>query len=485
MVARRCAPYSVLEKRPDRAGEERYRGEGNAMGKFTKRAVLVGAALALTVGGGAACLATAGADSADRPKEATGAEYIRVSEWARAYPTQYDSFAQYQVRENVKHGHYGIGMRLLAPVDRQAYEAVPVSTNFNQDENGLYKISGFHYDQASEQWVIDDDELGVDVVDTRIRKSCFSCKSSYTNVLFEEEGTAFIGAELDEEFVDAMSGQVWDCGLCHTDIENPSEYDVNNIMYSLQLGDDFDVIAKGERVCAPCHASSLGGFNVKGITAEEIQALDPFGYGLELEGLMQRALDNGSVKEDEATGMHIQNYAGHYDVEVFQGSVHQSLGMGCVDCHMATVTDPETGETYTNHNASGSPLDSPDTVAYCLTCHGEQGIESAEAMVAMVRDLQAENEAEQAVVRANLEKLYAGIADAVASGSVDEEALDQARSDYETAFAYVTWCDGKSNASGATQVHDGGKVAHDPEEIMTRVARAKALSEEGLELLGL
>ena len=127
------------------------------MGKYTKRSILVGAALALTVGGGVACLATAGADSADRPKEATGAEYVRVSEWAAEYPTQYESFAQYQVRENVKHGHYGIGMRLLAPVDRQAYDAVPVSTNFNQDENGLYKISGFHYDQATEQWVIDDD----------------------------------------------------------------------------------------------------------------------------------------------------------------------------------------------------------------------------------------------------------------------------------------------------------------------------------------
>ena len=73
----------------------------------------------------------------------------------------------------------------------------------------------------------------------------------------------------------------------------------------------------------------------------------------------------------------------------------------------------------------------------------------------------------------------------MASGDVDGETLDRARSDYETAFAYVTWCDGKSNASGATQVHDGGKVAHDPEEIETRVARAKVLSEEGLELLGL
>ena len=453
------------------------------MKKITKRALTAGTALALLVGGAAVCLAVEDAQTG-HPQEATGVEYISVGEWAERYPIQYESFEQYQVRDNVKHGHYGIGMRLLAPVAREAYDVVPTSTNLLQDSSGQYLISGFHYDQTSGQWVIDDDTLSPAIVDTRIRQSCFSCKSSYTNVLYEEEGTGFIGAELDSEFVDEMNGQVWDCGLCHTDIDNPTEYDVNNIMYSLQLGDDYDVVPQGERVCAPCHMSSLGGFNVAGITEDESKSLNPLEYGMELEGLMYRAIDRGTGAKDEATGMYIQDFAGHYDVEVFQGSVHQSLGMGCVDCHMPTMIDPDSGEEYTNHNASGSPLENEAALEYCLTCHKDQGIETADQMVEMVRDLQDESEAIQAEVRSNLSVLYDAIAAATADGSVPDDVLEQARSCYETAYANVTWCDGKSNASGAPQVHDGGKTVHDPDEIMTRIAYARDLSEEGLELLG-
>ena len=456
--------------------------KGERMGKGLKRSLLAGVALALSVGAAAACLASAG--MAGEQAEDSGAGYTRVSEWAEAYPTQYESFAQYQVRDNVKHGHYGIGMRLLAPVAREAYEAVPVSTNLDQDEQGQYKISGFHYDQASEQWVIDEDVLSPAIVDTRIRKSCFSCKSSYNNVVYEQVGTSFIGTELDEEYVSQIRGQVWDCGLCHTDINDPESYDVNNIMYTLSMGDDFEALAKNERVCAPCHTGSLSGWNSQGITTEEIEELEPLAYGLELEGLMQRALDEGKVALDEASGMYIQNFGGHYDIEVFQGSVHQSLGMGCVDCHMPAMIDEETGETYTNHNASGSPLENEAALEYCLTCHKDQGIETTDDMVKMVRDLQAESESIQAEVRDNLSVLYDAIVEATASGDIDESVLAEARSDYETAFANVTWCDGKRNASGAPQVHDGGKTVHDPDEIMTRVAYAKTLSEEGLKLLG-
>lgn len=95
------------------------------MKKITKRALTAGTALALLVGGAAVCLAVEDAQTG-HPQEATGVEYISVGEWAERHPIQYESFEQYQVRDNVKHGHYGIGMRLLAPLQGRHTTSFPL-----------------------------------------------------------------------------------------------------------------------------------------------------------------------------------------------------------------------------------------------------------------------------------------------------------------------------------------------------------------------
>lgn len=432
---------------------------------------------------GAGC-ATGGGDAAQAAGGSTSAQastYIPVKEWAAKYPLQADSAKGYTERNGVKHGHYGIALRVLGPVDREVFDSVPQSTNLAVDENGYYKISGFHYDENSGQWVIDDDKLGVQVSETRIRQSCFACKSSLFNQLYAEEGTAVIGATLDEEFVERMNGQVWDCGLCHSDIDSPEQFDNTSIMYTLQVGDKWDAVPAGERVCAPCHAK-LGGFNVAGITEDEIKATDPWKYGLDLESLMARDAETGAGAVDEATGIKMNSYAGHYDIEFFQGSIHQSLGLACVNCHMPSTVDAETGEAYTYHNASGSPLENEAALEFCLTCHEEnQGIKTTEDMVTMVRGVQAESEKNQAKVREGLDELYQLIADGVAEGNVDQATLDKARANYETAYTYITWVCGKSSV-GVPWVYDGGKTVHDPDEAKRVTASAQALVDEAIAL---
>lgn len=106
--------------------------------------------------------------------------------------------------------------------------------------------------------------------------------------------------------------------------------------------------------------------------------MNPWRYGLDPESLMKAALEDGyEMAVNPETG--IANFqANHPEVEIFQGSVHQELGMTCVDCHGVKMQG-ENGE-FTSHGFSESPLENPEALEYCLTCHSSQGVKDAEAM---------------------------------------------------------------------------------------------------------
>ena len=119
-----------------------------------------------------------------------------------------------------------------------------------------------------------------------------------------------------------------------------------------------------EAVCGQCH-NYIGAVYTRGGLMEKIKSgeadiasMNPWRYGLDPESLMKAALEDGYEMAVVTRETGIANFqANHPEVEIFQGSVHQELGMTCVDCHGVKMQG-ENGE-FTSHGFSESAAGEP------------------------------------------------------------------------------------------------------------------------------
>lgn len=463
----------------------RGRTEGESMRRVVGGVVIAGlCALAM-----AGCAGTTGT----QPADSTTAEKPTMEEWGLRYPLQYASYAVHdQKTDDQYHSHYDLKTKLLAPavrmerndgqldtkllavqpeaVDAQGLE-VCGDALYNSD--GYLLVEGVAYDPQTGRWYIEPQTLG-DLAGTRERWGCFSCKSSRFNDVYAEQGAEVLGQPMTAAFIEAMNGQVWDCGTCHGVKRNEQgqwQLDLqadSQLFFWKQLARDaYDRLDPAERVCGQCH-NSLDHRSYCS-SQEVMDSFAPYRYGLSIDALYDAAIDDGIYRIDEATGAKI-TCLDHPEVEITQGSVMRELGVTCVDCHMSALRDGPDGEVYTSHNASGSPLDSEEALTYCLTCHASQGIESAEAMAKMVRDLQAQTTEIATELQGLLGRAYEQLAEAVERGSLDEAVIQRCRDDYSRAEAYI-------HATVGTVASEplGTKVVHNPAAIASYNARARAL----------
>ena len=91
-------------------------------------------------------------------EESAGIASGNLDKWAEQFPLQYNSYHQSPVKADGKHhGHYDLKAKLFAPVVRDGSALITTNEDGTTDTNGdgMYQISGLHYDEASHQWVID------------------------------------------------------------------------------------------------------------------------------------------------------------------------------------------------------------------------------------------------------------------------------------------------------------------------------------------
>ncbi len=392
---------------------------------------------------------------------------VTMEEWAQNYPLQYDSFATLKTKDNTDsyEGHYSLGLKLLAPIARDGNTILT-------DENGSLLVEGVEYDEATGRWVVTEGSFAP-LASRTDAIGCYSCKTTvFEDVLAESGGDESIAAQpVTQEFLAQVNGQIWDCYFCHTD--DPAEgYDADQTLFKEVTGSLYDELDPEDRICGQCHNHSYHTPMFKSVDSwDEYQ---PFKYGYDADSVLQAEKEAGLGTYEESTG--ITTYrSSHAEMEVTLDSTHRALGVTCKDCHMPQVTDPETGETYTDHDASQSPLENEAALEYCLTCHAAQGIESTDAMVKMVRDLQDETAQRGAQLTEKLSTLHGLIEEAVAAGDMDEDELNEARDAYTTAKFYAEWGT-FGNGSGYV------KVVHDPEEIGSLMERADVLMDEAIAL---
>lgn len=303
---------------------------------------------------------------------------------------------------------------------------------------------------------------------------CLQCHATGFQEIYDDLGDAVettSWSAVKDQYPDA---EFWGCYLCHeNDPENTLK--ATNYYYTGVMGDaDFK---PGVAVCAQCHVTCADTYG----PLDDVEGgVKMFTYGTDLESVYKAMLDNyealgddfAFLFKDPETGIMMFDGGSPQDAEVFTGSNHDSLGLTCVDCHMPTETASD-GTTFTNHDASRSPLDSEAALEYCLTCHTAQGVSSPEAMVDFVVERKDALMESYAAVAQKQEQLYDLIVTGVEAGNVAESDLGQARYNYSLSI----WLTMDIMSNG------GYTVAHNYDGLKDYCARAGQLADEGIALL--
>lgn len=324
--------------------------------------------------------------------------------------------------------------------------------------------------------VVDED----DPQKSDVAMKCVACKTSHFVDFYERDGlTAYTDRLLDADGMKAINGEYWDCYSCHVVKDGEWTIQANaawaNADFAPNVSKFMQSLNPKEAVCGQCHNT----VSPRAYITDEAtqQSYDPYRYGPDLDSRYKAMVEDEIYVVDEPTGIKMVSM-NHPQIEVFQGSIHQSMGLTCIDCHMTQATD-EKGESYTSHNASGSVAENDAAMEKCLTCHKTQNdISTVDDMRAFLKQNQEAQAKRQNEVDAKLSALYDGILAAVNNGGVDADDLEAAKDKYSLANWYV-----KEQQGNLFDPVDGAQIAHNPEVLRQCLERADALVDEGMELL--
>lgn len=375
-------------------------------------------------------------------EEPVSTEILHVSDWLDKYPEVYESFK--------------LGATVVKDdgSNRTHSHAALMENCGNQVESKYSDMS---------------------VYANTVTMRCLFCKSEDALALYNKYGDdAF---EMSYNDVIGMVEDMWGCYMCHEN--DPGNTVTATLPFWVPLNEGASKkVSAADSTCGQCH-NALGAFrDLEGLTMDMMTTFAPYKYGYEADALRKSfneqtvAIRGTSIDKD--TGL-VTFTMGHPDVEIFQDSTHQKLGMSCYSCHMPKTT--KDGETFTSHDASGSPLKNEAALKSCLACHSNDKVVSApvdstENMVKFVEGKQAEIAVLEDKVNSDISKLYDLVLEAVNNGATDAE-LESAREAYTTAKFYSNFCRG-----GATE--SGVKSPHDFNEMKELLTKAQTLLDEAI-----
>lgn len=421
----------------------------------------------------AACVLTAlaaGCGSTQTPEasEASVPSATSLEQYADKYPLQCASIQGTRVNaKGITIGHTVENLAEIceAPTVRDA-NGDPI-----YDKDGNVQMIKAAYDAKTGTYDIDllsDEQL----IEMNLRSGCVSCKTSRFNEIYAQQGASAFGNAYNAEARAIVNGDYFDCAMCH-DGEPSSDNVDARLMFYQALGEGFaDRLEPNNAVCAQCHNSYDYRSSIK--TEEDLQTIKAYRNGYDVDSLFETCWeDDVNFETDPATGIR-ESILLHPTIELFMDTKMQELGTTCVDCHMPQ--SQADGQTYTNHFAANSPLESEDSLAYCLNCHERQGIASADAMAQFVREKQAE----MAQATTELEQRKASFRQSLEQ-AIGENALDGATLEHaKKLYAKVSWYD-KCLVTGPSESLGSQAAMMDWRDI---VQRANATCDEGMGLLG-
>ena len=304
---------------------------------------------------------------------------------------------------------------------------------------------------------------------------CMSCRDStgFEGVL-EQYGVDAWNMSYNEMLAAIGTNEQFGCYMCHGNEPSVESVGSHNVRWNDLAETLVSQISATEASCGQCH-TGMYNYISQGANIDWSNA-DGYRYGIDPVSIRDAFIeDGGVVAPDAETGALLFDVV-YYDVEMFQEGMHDAMGMTCASCHMVETTD-EAGNTFANHDASGSPLLNAEAMEYCVTCHNAQsGVETAEEMVAFVKAKQAEADELDAVALEKMAALREAIIAAKQDANADAAAIELAVQNYADAYAYERATYGYAPTAGA-------KVSHNTTKTFEYLNKAIELSEAGIAAL--
>jgi nitrite reductase (cytochrome c-552) len=421
--------FGVLET-PGEPGNPRFKHSAR-LSALRHHYVLLLFALLLVAGiAGCASFTTGGKGVEGNSEESLG-EAVYNSDFARIYPLEYASFLRGGLaleEDGLVHSHASLRYR--------------VETDAKIEETGL---------------------------------ACVSCKSADFNDIYARRG--------DEVFSRSYAGNqgevidFWSCRGCHP-TGNPYDGAQAALVAFTTLGGSYaEGLNPKNAACGQCHNAICDYTRyIVGNSGKSLADFNPYRYGSDANSLRRAMLEDGMVSEYQPELDVSVAYIGHPDIELFNGSVHESRGLTCASCHMPVQQSPD-GQTYHSHDSSDSPLNNEAAMQSCLPCHSEQGITDSLQMREFVRRAQDELAELEEQTQGEIDQLKQAIiainARADAGQPDTAAALDFARQAYADASFYLSFQRASAELAGT-------KVAHNPQAMRDYLAQASQLCQQGL-----
>ncbi|AKL95661.1 cytochrome c-552 [Clostridium aceticum] len=368
----------------------------------------------------------------DKPPEGI----VYAEDWAQQYPLQYQSYLKNAEMEKTTFG----GSEPYDYLEKYPnllvlYDGVGFSKEYLRARGHVYALE--------------------DVIHTARPKpgaSCLSCKTPDYVAMINELGSEVHAMNFEEIAAQAISPI--SCYDCHKNTPGEPVITRDHLTVALEKVEmDFKM---GDLTCAQCHVEYY-------LHPETKEVILPWDNGITVAG-MEKTFDDIGYYDwiHPTTGTPLLKVQ-HPEFETYQGSLHSSMGLSCIDCHMPDMSNDD-GDLFSSHHWT-SPLKSIQES--CMGCHTG----TPDALVTRVETIQAEIESTTNQVSDLIVELIDEITKAVESGEHTEEFLDLARDYHRKAqwrwdFVFV------ENATGF----------HNPQFARDTLAEARMYAEKGLEL---
>lgn len=330
-------------------------------------------------------------ESAQVVETGSPVQIIKASDWQSKYPDEYASYMRNEENSEV--------------VDYVAEYPI-IATIYEGNAFGKFYSSARGHSFTVE-----------DVAETgrpHPQAKCITCKTPDFTVLANADGVSAYTLDFNETI--AKMTQPISCYSCHGNTGN--QLVVTHTYLADAMGKDLTNVDPAVLSCGQCHVEYYFSTTDQSTTLPytSLATMTP-------DDMLKFYNEIGFADYTNPRTGTQQLKAQHPEFETFMGagSAHAGL-LTCADCHMGELSSDRgygTG-TYSDHYLV-SPLEKPELLKTCARCHGSTD------MAEKVRAIQGEVEARTLEVGAKLVDLTNALADAVESGALSEEKLNEIR----------------------------------------------------------
>ena len=360
----------------------------------------------------------------DGPEGVEVDDILPAAHWEEEYPDQYETYMLNLEMEGTTFGG-------SEPIDYpEEYPYLQTLYAGNGFANDYIRARGHPY-SLEDVIHIDRPKPGA---------SCLSCKTPEYVGLLNEHGSEAATMDFHEAAEIAVSPV--SCFDCHGN--EPGEILITRTHLEDALENVEEEMAMGNLVCAQCHVEYF-------LDSDTLEVVLPWENGINAWDIEEATIERGHVDwVHPQTGTELLKVQ-HPEFETYMGSIHDRVGVTCVDCHLPEMENDE-GDIFHSHHVT-SPLKYVE--ASCLGCHQE----TEEELIARTEAIQEDVYVKKNEIAELLVDLVEEFEEALEADELSDEEIEEARLYHQRAmwrwdFVFVENSTGFHNSEFAHTILD-------------------------------